>query len=134
MFIADFFRALGQLGDPRFRRVLALGVGLSLLLLIGIYVAMVWLLHLFLGSATLSLPWMGEIATVANLASWASAFLMLGLSIFLMVPVASVFTGFFLDDVADAVEDKHYPHLPPARRLGLAACGGGGSPAGAGRL
>ena len=37
-----------------------------------------------------------------------------------MVPVASAFTGLFLDDVADAVEARHYPDLPPAPRLGLA--------------
>jgi len=41
---------------------------------------------------------------------------MLVLSIFLMVPVASAFTGLFLDDVADAVEARHYPHLPQAPR------------------
>lgn len=39
---------------------------------------------------------------------------MMVLSIFLMVPVASAFTGLFLDEVADAVEDRHYPALPPA--------------------
>ncbi len=37
-----------------------------------------------------------------------------------MVPVAALFTGLFLDDVADAVEARHYPALAPARRLGLA--------------
>ncbi len=36
------------------------------------------------------------------------------LSVFLMVPVASAITSMFLDDVADAVEAEHYPHLPPA--------------------
>jgi len=46
---------------------------------------------------------------------------MLGLSVFLMVPVASAFTGLFLEDVADAVEDRHYPALPPATALSLAA-------------
>jgi CysZ protein len=35
------------------------------------------------------------------------------------VPVAAAFSGLFLDRVADAVEDKHYPHLPPAGDLGL---------------
>jgi CysZ protein len=31
-----------------------------------------------------------------------------------MVPVASAFTGLFLDEVAEAVEERHYPQLPPA--------------------
>ena len=39
---------------------------------------------------------------------------MLLLSVFLMVPVASAITSMFLDTVADAVEAKHYPHLPKA--------------------
>lgn len=112
--IGDFFRALGQLGDPRFRRVLALGIGLSLLLLIGAYAGLVGLLQLLLPSSQIELPWIGVIGTLPDLASWASAPLMLLLSVFLMVPVASAFTGMFLEDVAGAVEAKHYPHLPPA--------------------
>ena len=35
------------------------------------------------------------------------------------VPVASAFTGLFLDDVADAVEARHYPGLAPADRAGF---------------
>jgi uncharacterized protein involved in cysteine biosynthesis len=45
---------------------------------------------------------------------------MMVLSVFLMVPVASAFTGVFLDEVADAVEERHYPELGPAPRIGLA--------------
>ena len=51
---------------------------------------------------------------------WGSFLLMLGLSVFLMVPVASAFTGLFLEDIADAVEVRHYPGLPPATPLRLA--------------
>ena len=40
-------------------------------------------------------------------------------SIFLMVPVASAVSGIFLDYVAQAVEDKNYPNLPPARDVGM---------------
>jgi Uncharacterized protein involved in cysteine biosynthesis len=36
-----------------------------------------------------------------------------------MVPVASAFTGLFLDEVADAVEERHYPALPPAEHAGF---------------
>jgi uncharacterized protein involved in cysteine biosynthesis len=39
------------------------------------------------------------------------------MSMFLMVPVASLFTGLFLEQVADAVEVKHYPLLPPANKV-----------------
>ena len=42
---------------------------------------------------------------------------MLFLSVFLMVPVASAITSMFLEEVAQAVEDKHYPALPPAAKV-----------------
>ena len=48
---------------------------------------------------------------------------MLVLSVVLMVPVAAAVVGFFLDDVAEAVEARHYPALPPARPLGLGRAG-----------
>jgi uncharacterized protein involved in cysteine biosynthesis len=47
--------------------------------------------------------------------------LMLVLSVFLMVPVASAFTGIFLDDVTDAVEARHYAELGPAPKVPFAA-------------
>ena len=37
MILSDFIKALEQIGDPRFRRVLGLGVGLSFLLLFAVY-------------------------------------------------------------------------------------------------
>jgi uncharacterized protein involved in cysteine biosynthesis len=44
---------------------------------------------------------------------------MLVLSVVLMVPVAAAVVGFFLDDIAAAVEARHYPALPPVQPLGL---------------
>jgi CysZ protein len=41
------------------------------------------------------------------------------LSMFLMIPVASAITSLFLDDVADAVEAEYYPDLPPVPRVGF---------------
>ncbi|MCB2136182.1 MAG: EI24 domain-containing protein [Rhodobacteraceae bacterium] len=112
----DFAKALGQFFDPRFLRVLLIGVALSLALLFGIYALFVQVLD-WLTPETLTLPWVGEVTWVQDLLGWGSLLLMLGLSVFLMVPVASAFTGLFLDDVAQAVESRHYPALPPAPRL-----------------
>ncbi|MGC8201795.1 EI24 domain-containing protein [Aliiroseovarius sp. PTFE2010] len=111
--LSDFLKAIGQLGDRRFQRVLLLGVGLTILLLFAVYAVFFW----FVGWITpdsFTLPWIGEITWVDNLLSGASILLMMVASVFLMVPVASMFTGFFLEDVADAVEDRHYPTLPAA--------------------
>ena len=114
MILGDFLKALGQLHDRRFLKVVGLGVLLSLALLAGAYAVMAWLIGWFVPDS-FTLPWLGEVTWVNDLASWGSLLVMLILSVFLMVPVASAFTGIFLDEVADAVEARHYPALPQAR-------------------
>jgi len=111
MILASFFAALGQMGDPRFRRVLGLGIVLTIALLVAMTTAFVWLINsLSGGSAFVDI--LGEVRWLNDLISWGSFFLISFLSIFLMVPVASAITSMFLDEVAQAVEDKHYPQLP----------------------
>jgi uncharacterized protein involved in cysteine biosynthesis len=119
LILAAFFRALGQLGDPRFRRVLGLGILLALALLVAVYAGFLQLLW-WLTPDQIEVPLVGPITGVETLLGWASLLVMLGLSVFLMVPVAAAFSGLFLEDVAAAVEDRHYPHLPPATPLTLA--------------
>ena len=106
-----FADALGQMSDPRFRAVLLKGVGLTVLLLFAIY-ALVYFFVLWLLPETITLPWVGQVGLAESLIPWGSVILMMVLSVFLMVPVASAVTGMFLESVAQAVEDKHYPHLP----------------------
>ncbi len=118
MIFSAFLQALGQLGDRRFRRVVGLGILLSLALLFAAYILFVQAIW-WLSPDTVTLPIIGPVSGVETFLGWASLFLMIGLSVFLMVPVASAFTGFFLEDVADAVEDRHYPALPPATPLTL---------------
>lgn len=119
MIFTAFFRALGQLGDRRFRRVVFLGFLLALALLFGTYALFLQLIW-WLSPDQINLPVIGPITGMHTLLGWTSVLLMIGLSVFLMVPVASAFTGIFLEDVADAVEDRHYPQLPPATPLSLA--------------
>lgn len=120
MIFAAFGAALTQMTDPRFRGVLFRGIGLTLLLLFGLYAFAFWGVA-WLVPDTFSLPFIGEVGLSDTLLSWGSLLLMMGLSVFMMVPVASAFTGIFLDEVADAVEARHYPQLGPAPSLGLAA-------------
>ncbi|MFD1911454.1 EI24 domain-containing protein [Halodurantibacterium flavum] len=114
----DFLRALGQWADPRFRRVVWLGLLLALALLIGVYALMLAAIE-WLVPATVVLPWAGEVGGLATFLSLGGLIVMIVLSPLLMMPVASAFTGFFLDDVAQAVEDRHYPALPPAADVPL---------------
>ncbi len=116
MIFSAFFQALGQLGDRRFRRVVLLGVLLALALLVAVYAGFLQLVW-WLTPDQMEIPFVGQVTGVETLLGWASLLVMLGLSVFLMVPVAAAFTGFFLEDVADAVEDRHYAHLPPAKPL-----------------
>ncbi len=114
--LSSFLRTLGQLGDARFRRVLLLGIVLTLALLVAATAAVFVLMQWAFG-ADVTLPLFGPVTWLGDLLSWTSVFVMLGLSIFLMIPVASAITSMFLEDVADAVEDRHYAHLPPASAI-----------------
>ena len=114
-----FFKALGQTGDRRFRRVLWLGLLLTVALLVAAYAALLWLLDFFVGPEAY-FEVLGRVVNIGDLLSWSSLIFMLVLSFFLMIPVASAITSMFLDEVADAVEAVHYPALPPAQGVSFA--------------
>jgi uncharacterized protein involved in cysteine biosynthesis len=118
MILHDFLRALRQLPDRGFRRVLLLGLALTLALLVAIYALFLIAIQM-LTPETVDIPLVGPVGGLDTLLSWGSLLFMIGLSIFLMVPVAAMFTGLFLEDIAAAVETRHYPHLPPVPRISL---------------
>ena len=115
MIFSDFAKALSQLGDGRFLRVMLLGVALAAALLTGAYAALLWLIETFT-PGSIDIPFVGPVGGLDTLLSWGSILLMAVLSVFLMIQVASAFSGLFLEDVAQAVEDQHYPNLPPPER------------------
>ncbi|EBA05606.1 EI24 domain-containing protein [Sagittula stellata] len=108
MIFDAFFKALGQMGDPRFRSVLLRGVGITVAVLFAFAALMVWGAGWLVGDS-LTLPWIGTITWIDNVLSWAMVPVTMVASVFLMVPVASAVTGLFLEEVAQAVEDVHYP-------------------------
>lgn len=116
MILADFFKALGQMDDSAFRRVLFLGLGLTIATFVTIYAGYLWLVQAAL-DGPLTLPFVGEVTWVGTLLGWGGLGVMIVMSIFLMIPVASAITSFFLEDVADAVEAKHHPTLMPAPKV-----------------
>lgn len=107
-----FFAALGQLGDARFRSVLLRGVGLTIVLLVVACAVAIWGINALAGQE-ISLPFVGDVPWLNDVLNYSGIFLVLILPVFLMVPVASAITSMFLDEVAQAVEDRHYPNLPP---------------------
>lgn len=118
MILSCFLAAVGQIFDPRFLRVTLFGVALALLLLAGVYAGFVMLVDATIPDG-LTLPRLGTVHGVHQIVGWGSLLLMLVLSVFLMVPVASAFSGLFLEDVAAAVEARHYPALPPVAMVGF---------------
>lgn len=112
----DFLKALGQLPDPRFRRVLGLGISLTIALLVVAYGGMLLLIQWLTGEPVL-LPSGQEATWFGDLLSWGSLAVIVIASVFLMIPVASAITSLFLDDVAAVVEAEHYPRLPSVARV-----------------
>lgn len=104
----SFFRALGQIGDRRFNWVLLKGVGAAFLLQAGLTWGIVGLLDGLLGDSLMNYGW-AETAL-----KWFGGLATMLLSAFIMIPVASAICSLFLEDVAQAVEDRHYPRLGAA--------------------
>lgn len=114
MIVSSVSKAIAQFGtDPRFRAVVWLGLGLTVAALFIVSALVIWGVGALIGPSV-TIPFIGTVGWVDTAVSLAAIPLMLILSIFLMVPVASAVTGLFLERVADVVEDRHYPHLPAA--------------------
>jgi uncharacterized protein involved in cysteine biosynthesis len=118
MILGDFLRALGQIFDRRFLRVLVLALALTLAVLVALTAVVLALVGWWVPD-TVTLPVIGPVGGIDVAAGWAFALVMLGLSVVLMLPVASVCTGLFLEMVVDAVEDRHYPRLPAVTPMPL---------------
>ena len=118
MILRAFFAALLQLPDRQFRNVLWRGIALTIVLLFAVYASFLQLMQ-WLTQGPITLPGVGEVTWFGDFLSWGSLGVLIVLSVFLMIPVASAITSLFLDEVADAVETQHYPHLPPVPRIGF---------------
>ena len=71
MILGDFLKALGQIGDGRFLRVMVLGVALSLALLFGIYAVLIGVIDLFV-PGSITLPFIGQIGGLTTIFGWGS--------------------------------------------------------------
>jgi CysZ protein len=96
--------AFQQLPDPAFRRILVLGIGLSLVVFAALGALTVVGFHYIPPTRW---HWLDDLVAFGG----AVGFLV---SMWLLFPaVVSVFIGLLLDDVAEAVERRHYPQDPP---------------------
>ncbi|MGE0743831.1 MAG: EI24 domain-containing protein [Rhodospirillales bacterium] len=105
--VPSLSRALAQLDDPRFRRVIWQSAGYSALLLVAMIVGIGW------GLDTLDLTGIGWIDGVLTVLGSLAAVVLA----FLLFPAAAtvIITSFLIEDVVRAVEARHYPNQPPGR-------------------
>lgn len=114
--------ALGQIGDPAFRKVMIVGVVGALIVFIGLWILTAWGVGLvpwtelpligwiFSGMASVLEwfgEWMGDWFAFAGDIAFGAVMLTV---IFLLFPaVTTTIVSLFLDEIIGAVEDKHYP-------------------------
>ena len=113
MIRTSYALAFLQLREPRFRATALIGAALSLVLLFALYALLIQFFvsvegETFIYSDGTRMDRLGNYFSVVSVAT------MLMFSVFLMTPVASLFTGLHLNAVADEVEARYYPHLTDA--------------------
>jgi len=111
MILSDFLKSIAQFDDPKFRRVLWRGLGLTIALLIAACLLVNFGINQLLSSAWAA-NLIGDQSWLGALINIGGVLFTIALSIWLMVPVTSAIIALFLDEVAQAVEARHYPHLP----------------------
>lgn len=106
--IKAFIKATDQILDPMTKRVvwIALVTGVGLLILLWVIIGSLLLNATFLkvGWLNIAINWFGGLAT--------------GVLTWLLFPSAiSAIISFFLEDIANAVEQRHYPKLAPTKAI-----------------
>jgi len=104
--IRAFFRAVAQLPDPAFLRVMAKSLAGAVVVL-GL---LIWFSVFLLGQVQLS-----SIGWVNSFADWLGGAAAVVLGLILFPGTAVLVIGLFLEEIADAVERRYYRDLPPPR-------------------
>ncbi|MEO5373234.1 MAG: EI24 domain-containing protein [Alphaproteobacteria bacterium] len=104
--LASLVKAFAQLGEPRFQRV-ALKAVTATIAVYGLLAMGVW--QLVDVAAASAAPW------VASLVHWLGGTAAVVLLTVLFPSVVAFVVGFFLEEIAAAVEARHYPDLPAPR-------------------
>jgi uncharacterized protein involved in cysteine biosynthesis len=106
-------KSFAQLGDPKLRWVILKSLGLAALLYIALWVGAWFLVQ---ATPTVEIAWLG-----ATLNRWLNGLLRFlaglaafALPLFLFPAFFGIIVSLFLEEVADAVEERHYPELGQA--------------------
>ncbi len=106
--LAAFSKAFAQIGDSDTRRVIWISIAFAILIFIGLWALVGYIL---VGTTFFQIGWLeAAIDLLGGLATLVVTWL-------LFPAVLSACIGLFLERIADAVERKHYPSLPPVRNV-----------------
>jgi len=113
MLIQSVFAAAREIFSPALRRILWKSIGLTIALLILVWLGLTKLFDIFLTNHALSATY----PIIDSFAFFLAGFGLFVALIYLLPAVSAIVAGYFLDDVADVVESKDYPADPPGRAL-----------------
>lgn len=105
--------AASQLFEPEFRHLFWKSIGITLLVL-----AAAWFVLEAIVSTVLA-PMLGPWPWLATAVVWLTGAGMFVGALFLIAPVSAALAGVFQDEIADAVEQRHYPNDPPGTPMPL---------------
>jgi CysZ protein len=113
MIVKSFLKAIEQITDKRFKKVFILGVGLGLLVFTGLFSALLYITPEQIQFS--DWDWVNDM--LSWILGWSSAPIIF-ITIYLFFPaISTMFMGLFLDDVVDAVEDKHFRNAKASRKV-----------------
>ena len=109
--LAAFSKALAQMPEKSFRRVLWLSLGLTLLVFVGVVALANYVVLPML--AVFDAGWLNWLVEAAGIG-------VVLIALFVLFPaIATFFVCFFLDAIAESVEKRYYPADPPGRDVPL---------------
>jgi CysZ protein len=113
MLIQSVFAAAREVFSPALRRILWKSIGLTVALLILVWLGLTKLFDIFLTNHDLSATY----PIIDSFAFFLAGFGLFVALIYLLPAISAIVAGYFLDDVAEVVERKNYPADPPGQAL-----------------
>ena len=112
MIAKAFLKSIEQISDKKLKKVFVLGVGLALIVFAGLFFGVLCIIPENIEFS----DWDWVNSTLSWILGWSLAPITF-IIIYLVFPaISTMFMGLFLDDVVDAVEDKHYSGSKASRK------------------
>jgi CysZ protein len=114
--IGHAVKALTQFSDPKFWAVLWKALALTIVVFIGVLTVSFWLLP---DSFVVAVDWLPDWLNswLSTALEWIAQFGVFAIMVVLFPAISTLFISIFLDDIADAVEERHYPNEPTGSSL-----------------